>query len=123
MAEDERRVDPFDRLIGKIDGLPDVSKVRPATVQTVMPILGNAQTYVVQTYKDRDEGFFVFLQVVSAEGGFRVAIPPQVANTVYRQRDALVKRSRRDAGRDRWDRMSDSQREAHVARLRNGKRK
>lgn len=121
MDEEPRRIDPFDRLIGKIDGLPDVTKSRPTTVTTVMPILGNAQTYVVQTYKDRDEGFFVFLQMVDADGRARISIPPKVAQAIYRQRDALTKASRRQAGRDRWDRMPQKERDKAVTRLRRPK--
>lgn len=112
-----RRVDHFDRILGQIDGMPNVQSARPSTVTTVMPIIGQAQTYVVQTYKDPDEGFIVFLQRVDSEGGIRVAIPPKVANAIYRQRDALVKASRRQTGRDRWARMSHAEREAHVDRL------
>lgn len=110
-------IDPFDRIIGQIDGLPDVDKARPSTVSTVLPILGRAQTYVVQTYRD-EGGFYVFLQVVDATGGQRIAIPPKVAAAIYRQRDALVKTGRRRRGRDRWDNMTDAQREKSVARLR-----
>lgn len=116
--DEPRQIDPFDRLIGKIDGLPDVSRARPTTVTTVMPILGNAQTYVVQTYKDKDEGFFVFLQMVDAVGRARIAIPPKVAAAIYRQRDALNKQSRKRAGQDRWDRMSPEERRQSVAHLR-----
>lgn len=114
---DEKRVDAFDRIIGSIDGLPDVNKARPTTVTTVMPIIGNAQTYVVQTYKG-EGGYYVFLQMVDAEGRARIAIPPKVAAALYRQRDALVKQSRRQRARDRWDNMTKDERDAQVTRLR-----
>lgn len=117
---DGPRRDAFDRIIGTIDGLPGVSKARPSTVTTVMPILGNAQTYVVQTYKG-DDGFYVFLQMVDAEGRARVAIPPKVAEAIYRQRDALVKTARKRRARDRWGNMTPEQREASVAHLRKTK--
>jgi hypothetical protein len=121
--DEPRRIDQFDRLLGQIDGLPDVSKAKPSTVMTVMPIIGVSQTYVVQTYKDRDEGFFVFLQVVDGEGRARLAIPPKVAAAIYRQRESLVKRARSRAGRDRYDRMTPAQRQASVTRLHKGRRK
>lgn len=117
MQDQERTVDTFDRIIGQIDGLPDVHRAKPSTVSTVMPIIGNAQTYVVQTYKG-DDGFYVFLQMVDKDGGVRFAIPPKVASAIYRQRDALVKASRRAAGQNRWDHMSHTDRAAQVARLR-----
>src|SRR5262245_10332685 len=123
MREDTPRViDAFDRIIGAIDGLPDVAKARPSTVTTVLPIIGNSQTYVVQTYKDREGGFTVFLQMVDAEGRARLAIPPKVAAAIYRQREALVKLQRRQAGRDRWDNLSHAQREAAVTRLRGARK-
>jgi hypothetical protein len=117
-----RKLDAFDRIIGQIDGLPGVSKARPTSVTTVMPIIGISQTYVVQTYKDDEEGFFVFLQMVDAEGRARIAIPPKVAQAIYRQRDALVKQGRKRRGRERWAGMSHGEREAAVARLRGGQK-
>jgi hypothetical protein len=117
MTQFEGRVlDQFDRIIGSIDGLPDVTKARPTSVTTVMPIIGISQTYVVQTYKGED-GFFVFLQMVDAEGRARIAIPPRVASAIYRQRDALVKQARKRAGRERWEGMSEEERERAVTRL------
>lgn len=120
MNDDQNPVqrDAFDRIIGAIDGLPDVKKARPSTVTTVLPIIGRSQTYVVQTYHDREDGFTVFLQMVDAEGRARIAIPPKVAAAIYRQRDALVKASRRQSARDRWDRMPAQDRERAVTRLR-----
>jgi hypothetical protein len=111
-------IDHFDRLIGTIDGLPNVTKSRPSTVTTVLPLIGLSQTFVVQSYKDADEGFYVFLQMVDAEGRARIALPPKVTAAIYRQQDALIRRSRRQAGRDRWDRMSEAEQDAHVTRLR-----
>lgn len=117
MSEFEgRKIDAFDRIIGSIDGLPDVTKARPTSVTTVMPIIGISQTYVVQTYKGED-GFFVFLQMVDAEGRARIAIPPKVAAAIYRQRDALVKQARKRAGRDRWAGMTEDEREQAITRL------
>ena len=121
MTDEIRTIDPFDRLLGLIDGLPDHSKTRPATVTTVTPLIGLAQTYVVQTYKDREGGYTVFLQMVDSHGRARIAIPPKVAAAIYRQRESLVKSGRRQRGRDRWDQMSDAEREAAVTRLRKPK--
>lgn len=118
MNDDEpRRIDHFDRIIGSVDGRQDVVSARPSTVTTVMPIIGRSQTYVVQTYKDPDVGNFLFLQMVDAEQGIRIAIPPKVTAAIYRQRDALVKASRRQTGRDRWANMTSQQRRAATDRL------
>jgi len=114
--EDTRR-DTFDRIIGTIDGLPGVRKSKASTVVTVLPILGNAQTFVIQTYQDRDEGFTVFVQAISGEASYRIVLPPKVAQAMYRQREALIKTGRKVRGRERWERMDPDQREAAVARL------
>lgn len=121
MTDQDRRVDPFDRLLGMIDGLPDFSKARPSTVTTTTPLIGVSQTYVIQTYKERDGGFTIFLQMVDAEGRARIAIPPKVAQAIYRQRESLVKSGRRQRGRERWDGMTDAERDAAVSRLRSPK--
>lgn len=118
MTEDTRVRDAFDRLLGAIDGLPDVVKSKPSTITTVLPIIGNVQTYVVQTYRDKDEGSYIAVQMVDAEGRARIVLPPKVAAAIYRQREALVKAGRRQRGRDRWDRLTTQQRQAQVARLR-----
>lgn len=110
--------DTFDATLGAIDGLPGVTKSRPATIVTVAPILGNAETFIVQTYQDREEGFTAFVQQVSGQGSVRIVLPPAVTAAIYRQRDSLVKRGRRTRGKERWERMSDQEREATVAKLR-----
>lgn len=91
--------DLYDRVIGSIDGLPDVNKTRPSTISTVLPMLGNAQTFVVQTYRQREAGDTIFLQVIDAEGSDRMVIPAKVADAIARQRDALTRMSRRQAAR------------------------
>lgn len=110
-------IDTFDRIIGTIDGLPGVDKSRPTTVTTVAPIIGTAQTYVVQTYKG-DEGFTAFIQMVESGNSVRIALPPKVTAALYRQRDALVKTGRKRRARDRWDQLDPDEREAAVSRLR-----
>lgn len=113
---DEPR-DAFDRAIGLIDGLPGVHKARPSTVTSVEPMLGDSQTYVVQTYKTED-GFFGFVQSIDRRGGARFVLPPKVMNAIYRQRDALVKKSRSARAKDRWNDMSEDERQQRVSKLR-----
>jgi hypothetical protein len=119
--ETTTRRDPFDRIIGTIDGLPDVRKSRPSTVTTVMPMIGNAQTYVVQTYAGED-GNFIFLQMVDAEGRARIAIPPKVAAAIYRQAESLVRAGRRERGRRTWEQMPEHVRSKRIATLRAGRK-
>ena len=83
----------FDHVLGLIDGLPGGSKTRPTTVIATMPLIGNAQTFVVQTFKDAERGFVIFLQMVDSEGRARFVIPNKVALALYRQHAALADRS------------------------------
>jgi hypothetical protein len=112
--------DAYDRILGRIEADPGAVKARPTTVTTVLPIIGLAQTYSVQTYRTED-GFFGFLTVVDAAGHARVAIPPKVMAALYRQRDSLIKQGRKVKGRENWLRKSPAEREAAVLRLRKPK--
>jgi hypothetical protein len=91
-------MDTFDRVIGSLHGLPDVRNTRPSTVTTVLPILGNVQTFVVQTYRD-ERGDTLALQMVDAEGRARIIVPPAVTDAIARQREALTLAARRAHGR------------------------
>jgi hypothetical protein len=104
--------DSFDRLLGVLDGLPDVVKTKPSTIRTV-PLLGvgGRSLHIVQTVRQQqtrtskkgEEVNYsrdtIFLEVVGAEGTVRLAIPPEVADTIARQRDALSAKTRSKAAR------------------------
>lgn len=117
---DEVARDVFDKVIGLIDGTPGTRKARPTTVTSVEPMLGDSQTYVVQTYKT-DAGFYGFVQSIDRRGGARFVLPPRVMNSIYRQRDALIKASRSARARDRWADLSAEERAGKVAHLRTRK--
>jgi hypothetical protein len=92
--------DAYDRQLSALHDLPDVTRVKPATLRTVPPLgVGGTQVWIVQTYRQRERGDFVFLEVVGTGGATRVAIPPAVANTIARQRDALTAKSRSKAAK------------------------
>jgi hypothetical protein len=101
-------IHPYDRLLGALDGLPDVVHTRPTTVRTITPLIGNAETWIDQTYRQLGQGDTVFLEAVSAQGSVRLALPPKVAAAIARQRDSLTKQNRRKASKqaaqDRMDR-------------------
>ena len=100
--------DPFDRLLGSLHGLPDVAHTRPATVRVITPLLGNSETFIVQTYRQAELGDTIFLERSNRDGNLRIAIPARVADVIARQRDALTAKSRSRAARrvaqDRLDR-------------------
>lgn len=87
--------DTFDRLMGALDGLPDVVKVNATTVRVVTPLVGNAETYIVQSFRQREEGDLIFIEHVGRKGTTRLVLPAKVANVIARQRDALGKKVRR----------------------------
>lgn len=95
-----RTVDKFDRLMGALVNLPDVTTTKPSTVVTVNPLIGEAQTLIIQTYRQRDVGDTIFLQYVDSEGRIRLAIPPAAAEAIARQRDALTTKNRKKAARE-----------------------
>jgi hypothetical protein len=114
---DETPRDVFDKVIGLIDGTPGTRKTRPTTLVSVEALLGDAQTYVVQTYKTED-GFYSFVQMIDRRSGARFVLPPKVMNAIYRQMDALVKASRSARAKDRWNDLSEEERKAKVSHLR-----
>jgi hypothetical protein len=53
------------------------------------------ETYVVESVRC-DGGTYIFLEVIDAGGqAHRLVLPPKVSAAIYRQRDSLVKRSRK----------------------------
>jgi hypothetical protein len=91
--------DEFDRTIRSLTGLPDVLHTKASTVRALTPVLNLSQTFIIQTYRQRDKGDTVFIEYIGAEGGFRLALPPVVADTIARQRDALTDKSRGKAAK------------------------
>jgi hypothetical protein len=93
-------VDVFDRTIGALDGLPDVAHSKVA-VRRVIPILGigGTQLYVVQTYRQKEQGDTIFLEHVSDTGTVRLVIPPQVSSVIARQREQLTAKTRSKAAK------------------------
>jgi hypothetical protein len=90
----------FDRLMGQLDGLPDVTKSQEAVITTVKPLgVGGITTTIIQTYRHRELGDFVFVQTVSDEDPVRFVIPPKGAAAIARQRDSLLKTIQRKHGR------------------------
>lgn len=99
MSDNDQMPDAFDRLMGALDGLPDVLRTGASTVQTLTPLLGNSETWIVQTVRQAEQGDTVFLQRVNREGSIRIALPAKVAAVISRQREALNTKARKKAAR------------------------
>lgn len=107
--DDMRSVGPddFDRQMGALDGLPDVVRTKPTTLRALTPLIGSAQTFIVQTVRQRDKGDIIFLEYVDRDGSKRIVIPPNVSDTIARQRDALTTMVRKKVGRQRAQEMQE----------------
>lgn len=95
-----RTVDKFDRMMGALANLPDVASTKPSTIVALNPLIGATQTFIVQTFRQREVGDTIFLQYVDDEGRIRMVIPPQASDAIARQRDALTAKIRRKLGKD-----------------------
>ena len=88
----------FDRVLSGLHGIPDVTHTQPSTVRAV-DFIGTSQTFIITTYRMREQGDTIFLEMVSGEGSMRVVLPPQVADAIARQREALTVKVRRKIGK------------------------
>lgn len=89
----------FDRAIGSLHGRPDVISSRATTLRVVPSFGLGSHTYIVQTFRVREIGDTVFLEVTSEQGAVRIVIPPDVADCIARQRDQLTAQSRSRASK------------------------
>jgi len=94
MQEDRQYAEAkFDRVRGGLEGLPGIKITKPSTVIDALPILGTVTTYIMETWRDDEHGFVMFLQLVDADGRERFILSDKVLRAIYRQRDRLVDRS------------------------------
>lgn len=99
-AEGYKTIDKFDRAMGSLADLPDVASSRPSTIIAVIPMIGATQTLIIQTFRQRERGDTIFLQVIDDAGSVRLVIPPEAADAIARQRDALTSKIRRRIGKE-----------------------
>jgi hypothetical protein len=95
----DNTISEFDRLVGALEGLPDVVKSKPTTVRAMLPLIGIARSFIVQTYRQKERGDTIFIETVGHGETIRLAIPPQVADAIARQRDGLGTKSRSKAAK------------------------
>ena len=103
---EDRQISDFDRLMGSLHGLPDVVSTKPTTINVFASILGVAQMYTVQTFRQRSgEGKdattkdTLFVQLASHEGLIRVAFPAEVCDAIARQRESVGSKTRKKAAK------------------------
>jgi hypothetical protein len=91
--------DEFDRLLGQLDGLTGATRTRQSTVQTITPIVGNSETFIVQTIRHAEVGDYLFVQAIGPKRSYRLVLPPEVTAVIDRQRDSLTTMNRRKGAR------------------------
>jgi hypothetical protein len=101
--------DIFDRMIGQLDGLPDVTRTKMVPLRVVPPLgIGGSQSYTVQTYRQRDQGDTIFLEWGNQSGLTRIVIPPDVSAAIARQRQQLTDKVRSKAAKLTAQRRKDA---------------
>jgi len=95
-----KTIDKFDRMMGALHELPDVTRTKASTVVVTTPMIGATQTFVIQTLRQREQGDTIFLQYMDDTGSLRIAIPPAAADAIARQRDALTAKVRKRIGKE-----------------------
>lgn len=93
----------FDRAIGSLHGIPDVVTTKATTLRVVPTFGVGSHTYIVQTFRQREVGDTVFLEITSEQGATRIVIPSAVADVIARQRDQLTAKSRSRAAKRNAD--------------------
>ncbi len=96
-----KSVDRFDVLYGGLANLPDVTKVKPSPITVYTNVIGAVRNFTVQTMRQADKGDTIFIQCLDSEGSVRLVIPPEVAEVIARQRDALSAKNRKRAAKER----------------------
>ena len=100
--DNDHQVSDYDRQLGSWTGLTEVLHTRQSVVRVMEPLVGVAETIIVQTYRHRELGDKIFLEHVG-RGGIvtRLVLPDKVAAAINRQREQLSKMARRRAGKQR----------------------
>jgi hypothetical protein len=100
-------VDKFDRLMGELAKLPDVTHCKASTVVAVTPLIGATMTFIIQSFRqiqrdgdDSKSKDTVFLQYVDDAGAIRLVIPHEAIAVIIRQHDSLTAKVRKRVGKE-----------------------
>lgn len=89
--------DAFDLRREALLKTPAITETRPS-IHRVTDILGHTRTFIVQTVRQAEVGDHIFLECFGRGVQARLVLPPKVADTIARQRDALGTAVRRKQG-------------------------
>jgi hypothetical protein len=90
--------DAFDLRRDALLKQPAITETRPSVHRVSEPVLGTTRTFIVQTVRQPEVGDTIFLECFGRGMQARLVLPPKVAETIARQRDALGTAVRRRQG-------------------------
>src|SRR5262245_48191538 len=98
-----RTFDPFDHLHATLTAAAksgEAMKVKAYTASIPQPVIG-VQQFIIETMRQREAGDYVFIVCVTETGqAIRLVLPPEAADAIARQREALTTKGRRQRGID-----------------------
>lgn len=101
-----KTVDKFDKALGTLQDLPDVTHTKESAVMSSEPLIGGAQSFWIQMYRqiDRDgdkskSKDTLFLQYLDSDRSLRIVIPHKAIQAIIRQYEALGTKNRRKAAK------------------------
>ena len=98
----------IDRMRGSIDGLPGFSRSM-SVIKKVLPLVNLSTTYVVETVRT-DDGYHGFVEAIMDGETQRMYLPPDVMNRLHSQRVALIRKARRERGKEQMaERMANGE--------------
>jgi hypothetical protein len=90
--DNDRQITQYDWTYGHMHDV--CLKGKPSTINNVA-MTGRTETFIVETMRHPDLGDYIFVRCVNESGTvIRLALPPKVANAIYRAGASLSKRSR-----------------------------
>jgi hypothetical protein len=90
--------DAFDLRRDSLLKQPAITETRASVHRVTETVLGITRTFIVQTIRQAEVGDTIFLECFGRGIQARLILPPKVADTIARQRDALGTAVRRKQG-------------------------
>lgn len=91
MTNNDYRIPKYNRVRGGLNAV----FARPTTCRAVEETTGLADSYMVECGRDQEGQTHCFIERTDEEGVLRLYLPPNVVNTIIRQRDGLGARVHR----------------------------
>lgn len=86
---DSSLLDKFERAREALWGTPGFQRRNSTVISSGWSFFPQG-TWVVETIKT-DETQAIFLQLIDKDGGQRIVLPKKVCDSIYRQRDSILK--------------------------------